>query len=114
VFIVVVVTILTHQEMNHQGLKLPTSQETLLLNPALLEAVRIVDADLHTHQEPPSSADQPIAQDTTEKAQSDMQSAPFVPVLDNPHPPVRRACADRYWSPVNLCLTDKVPGTFIT
>lgn len=114
VLVMFFVAILTHQGMNHEGLELPTGQDTPILSPTLLEAVRILDADLHTHQEPPSSVDQPIGQNATDKVQSDVQSAPFVPVLDSPRPPVRRVRADQYWSPVNLCLTDMVPGGFIT
>ena len=110
VLVMFVVAILAHQGMNHEALEVPSGQETQAMSLALLKAVRIVDADLHTHQEPPSSADQPIGQDATDKVQSDVQSVPFVPVLDNPRPPVRRARADQYWSPVNLYLTDKVPG----
>jgi hypothetical protein len=114
VTVVVFVAIIVHQGLNHQAIEFPANQETPILSPALLEAVRILDADLHTHQEPPSSVDQPIGQDATDKVQSDVQSAPFIPVLDSPRPPVRRVRADQYWSPVNLCLTDTVPGNFIT
>ena len=52
--------ILAHQGMNHEALEVPSDQETQAMNPALLQAVRIVDADAHTHRESPSSTDQRI------------------------------------------------------
>ena len=62
--IVVVTGTLAAQEVKHQRMELPTNQAPPVLSPALLEAVRIVDADVHTHQEP-SSVDLPIGHEGT-------------------------------------------------
>lgn len=62
--IVVVTGTLAAQEVKHQRMELPTNQATPVLSPVLLEAVRIVDADVHTHQEP-SSVDRPIGHEGT-------------------------------------------------
>ena len=62
--IVAVAVTLAAQEVKHQRMELPTNQATPVLSPALLGAVRIVDADVHTHQEP-SSVDRPIGHEGT-------------------------------------------------
>ena len=64
VTVVIFLAIVVHQGLNHQGIELPTSQETPILGPAWLEGVRIVDADVHTHQKP-SSVDRPIGHEGT-------------------------------------------------
>jgi hypothetical protein len=55
VFVMFVVAILAHQGMNHEGFELPSSQETPIMSPALLNAIGIVDADLPSHKERSSS-----------------------------------------------------------
>jgi hypothetical protein len=62
--------------------EMPTSQETQGIGPELAKAVRVLDADLHTHRDRQSSVDQPIGQDAANKAQSDV-SVPFVPTMDD-------------------------------
>jgi hypothetical protein len=78
VLIMFVVAILAHQGATHQGLEVSTNKDTLVLSPALLETVRIVDADLHTHKDLPSSVDQSIGHEATDAVISGISGAlPF-------------------------------------
>jgi hypothetical protein len=61
--------------------ELPVNQETPFVSPELANAVRVVDADLHTHQEPPSSVDEPIGHDATDAVVSAV-SEPFPFITD--------------------------------
>ncbi|HEV8328271.1 MAG TPA: hypothetical protein VGQ08_12380 [Nitrospiraceae bacterium] len=75
---VLFVAIIVHEGLNHQGIELPSSQETPVLSPALREAIRIVDADLHTHKGPPSSLDQPMGHEADDAAISGDVSVPLI------------------------------------
>jgi len=68
VLVMFVVAILAHQGMNHEGLELPSNQETPILRPTLLNAVRVVDAHLHSHKERSSSLDQAMGHEADESA----------------------------------------------
>jgi hypothetical protein len=66
--IMFVVAILTHQGMNHEEFELPGDQETSILSRALVNAGKIIDADLHSHKERSSSLDQAMGHEADESA----------------------------------------------
>lgn len=66
VLVMLVAAILTHQGLHHEPLEVPTSPATPSLSLALREAIRIVDADLHSHRESKSGPGEQIGRDATE------------------------------------------------
>jgi hypothetical protein len=78
VTIVLFVAIIVHQGLTHQGIDLPTSQETPVLSPALREAIRIMEADEHTHKGPPRSPNPPTGHDAKDAAISGDISVPLI------------------------------------
>jgi len=75
--IVFFVGIVMLKGVHHEALELPSSEDTPALSNELRAAVRIVEADLHSHKEKPSELDQPMGQEADDAAISASTSVPL-------------------------------------